>query len=96
MLDTFAYGREHHAWGGRMWLPTFFSRWEEEYRHRLAEAHGCRPRDFQIPFFGDLRKLRNDVAHRRSPTNARCDRNLASSPPIRWCERRAAAKLGED
>ncbi|MFE2958440.1 hypothetical protein [Nocardia tengchongensis] len=64
LLAALAHGSEHYAWGGRMWLPTFFSLWEEDYRHRLATAHGCKPRDFRIPFFGDLRKLRNDVAHR--------------------------------
>ncbi|MEV0081158.1 hypothetical protein AB0H58_32495 [Nocardia neocaledoniensis] len=64
ILDALATGSDHHAWGGRMWLPTFFAIWEEDYRHRLADAHGCKARDFQIPFFGDLRKLRNDVAHR--------------------------------
>ncbi|MEV0331907.1 hypothetical protein [Nocardia sp. NPDC050717] len=83
LLDALAYGSEHHAWGGRMWLPTFYSRWEEEYRHRLAEAHGCKPRDFQIPFFGDLRKLRNDVAHRGGV--ARAD-GAATCEILQWFE----------
>lgn len=83
ILDALAYGSEHHAWGGRMWLPTFFSLWEEDYRHRLAAAHGCKARDFQIPFFGDLRKLRNDVAHRGGI--ARVD-GAGTCEILRWFE----------
>lgn len=81
LLAALAYGSEHYSWGGRMWLPTFFSLWEEDYRHRLAAAHGCKPRDFQIPFFGDLRKLRNDVAHRGGV--ARAD-GAATCEVLRW------------
>ncbi|MEV6324920.1 hypothetical protein AB0M45_27615 [Nocardia sp. NPDC051787] len=39
LFNALTYGSEHHAWGGRMWLPTFFSLWEEDYRHRLAAVH---------------------------------------------------------
>jgi hypothetical protein len=83
LLDALAHGSEHHAWGGRMWLPTFFSRWEEDYRHRLADAHGCKPRDFQIPFFGDLRKLRIDVAHRGGVARAK---GAATCEILQWFE----------
>ncbi|MFE7745121.1 hypothetical protein [Nocardia sp. NPDC057455] len=83
LLDALSYGSEHHAWGGRMWLPTFFSLWEEDYRHQLAAVHECKPRDFQIPFFGDLRKLRNDVAHRGGV--ARAD-GAATCEILQWFE----------
>ncbi|WP_157101173.1 hypothetical protein [Nocardia shimofusensis] len=83
LLDALTFGSEHHAWGGRMWLPTFFSRWEEDYRHQLAAVHGCKPRDLQIPFFGDLRKLRNDVAHRGGV--ARAD-GAATCEILQWFE----------
>lgn len=64
-----------------MWLPTFFSLWEEDYRHRLADAHACKARDFQIPHFGDLRKLRNDVAHRGGIARAE---GAAACEVLRW------------
>ncbi len=81
VLDALDFGSQHYEWGGRMWLPTFFAVWEDDYRHRLAAAHQCKPRDFQIPFFGDLRKLRNDVTHRRGV--ARAD-GAASCEVLRW------------
>ncbi|MFJ2834205.1 hypothetical protein ACIO52_02465 [Nocardia sp. NPDC087230] len=47
----------------RLWVVWFYALWDEHYRHKLAEAHGCEPNAFQHDYFGDLRKLRHDTAH---------------------------------
>ncbi len=50
----------------QQWLVYLFSAWEDEYRKRLATAHGRTDKnDLQFPLLGDLRHLRNDIVHHR-------------------------------
>ncbi|MGA6208037.1 hypothetical protein ACPESR_25120 [Nocardia testacea] len=72
---------DRYGWAGRMWLPSIFAVWEEDYRLRLARLHQCKPRDLLIPYFGDLKKLRNDVTHRKG--EARAD-GAATCQVLRW------------
>jgi len=65
----------------RLWAVWFFSLWDEDYRHRLAAAHGCQARDFQHDYFGDLANLRNDIAHRKGVTRPTPYRVLKSFRP---------------
>ncbi len=48
---------------GHLWITSLYALWEEEYRPRLAIAHGRSPGDEKYDLFGDLRHLRNDVVH---------------------------------
>ncbi|PJE05239.1 hypothetical protein [Mycobacterium sp.] len=45
-------------------IVNFYTDWEEHYRSALAEVHGCDERDFQINYFGDLNRMRQDYVHR--------------------------------
>lgn len=45
-------------------IVNFYTDWEEHYRSELAEVHGCDERDFQIDYFGDLNRMRQDYVHR--------------------------------
>ena len=45
-------------------IVNFYTDWEEHYRADLATAHGCDERDFQIDYFGDLNRMRQDYVHR--------------------------------
>lgn len=71
-------------------IVTLFTAWEEEFRGRLARAHGCDKDDMQAPFFGDLRWLRIDIVHNRGRAtakySARCEtvlnRRLAPGDPV--------------
>lgn len=45
-------------------IVNFYTDWEEHYRTALAAAHGCDERDFQIDYFGDLNRMRQDYVHR--------------------------------
>ncbi|EKT76364.1 hypothetical protein WSS_A43129 [Rhodococcus opacus M213] len=47
------------------WFTYFHAIWDEQIRHRLAAAHGCKPADISIPFFGDVRLIRNDFVHKK-------------------------------
>jgi hypothetical protein len=46
-------------------IVDFYTDWEEHYRRGLAIAHGCSPYDFQIDYFGDLNRMRQDYVHNR-------------------------------
>lgn len=50
---------------GTQWLVSFYALWDEEYRPRLAAAHGVAPDLVRADLLGDLRLLRNDVVHHR-------------------------------
>lgn len=50
---------------GQQWIVFMFSMWEQEFRPRLARAHGVPLDDIRYPLLGDLRRLRNDVVHHR-------------------------------
>ena len=50
---------------GRQWIVSVYALWDEEYRPRLAEAHGRSKAEEVYPLLGDLRRLRNDVIHHR-------------------------------
>lgn len=45
-------------------IVNFYTDWEEKYRAALATVHGCDERDFQIDYFGDLNRMRQDYVHR--------------------------------
>jgi hypothetical protein len=45
-------------------IVNFYTDWEEHYRAALATVHGCDERDFQIDYFGDLNRMRQDYVHR--------------------------------
>ncbi|MFN3007209.1 hypothetical protein [Mycolicibacterium wolinskyi] len=55
-------------------IVSFYTEWEEYYRAALAQAHECSPRDFQLDYFGDLSKLRQDYVHHRGvcANSAKC------------------------
>lgn len=57
-------------------IVSFFTDWDEHYRTELANAHDCRPGDFQIDYFGDLKSMRHDYVHNRGicKSSARCQR----------------------
>ena len=35
-------------------IVSYYTEWEDHYRHELARAHGCTIYDLQINYFGDL------------------------------------------
>lgn len=47
-------------------LCTMYSLWDEEYRHRLADATGLEAKYIECPLMGDLRKIRHCVIHQKS------------------------------
>ncbi len=57
-------------------IVSFFTDWDEHYRHDLAAAHECNPGDFQVNYFGDLKSMRHDYVHNRGicKTSARNQR----------------------
>lgn len=54
------------------WFAYMHSLWDEQYRGRVAAAHGTAPdgnpwdsRDIRVPLFGDIRRIRNDFIHNK-------------------------------
>lgn len=54
------------------WFAYMHSLWDEQYRGRVAVAHGTapdgdpwEPRDIRVPLFGDIRRIRNDFIHNK-------------------------------
>ena len=60
------------------WVVTFFTEWELNYRHRLAQIHGCPDRAVRSTLMRDLGYMRNDYAH---------NRGIASSKQKKKCKR---------
>jgi hypothetical protein len=60
-------------------IVDFFTDWEEYYRVELARVHGCSRHDFQIEYFGDLSKIRQDYVHNRGLC-----RNSARCRTLKW------------
>ncbi|WP_133147254.1 hypothetical protein [Mycolicibacterium novocastrense] len=46
-------------------IVDFYTDWEEYYREALADAQQCSKYDFQIDYFGDVSRLRQDYVHHR-------------------------------
>lgn len=51
-------------------IVDFYTDWEEYYRRELAAAHECSHYDFQIDYFGDLNRMRQDYVHNRGVCSA--------------------------
>lgn len=66
---------------GRQWVVSVYALWEEEYRPRLAKAHGRDPAEEMYPLLGDLRRIRNDVVHHRGIATAD---NTGHCEVLRW------------
>lgn len=47
----------------QQWIVTTFAIWEDHFRPRIATAAGLEPEDIGLPVIGDLRHMRNDIAH---------------------------------
>lgn len=47
-------------------LCTMYSLWDEDYRHRIANATGHEAAYLQYPLMGDLRKIRHCIIHQKS------------------------------
>lgn len=60
-------------------VVDFYTDWEEHYRVELAKAHQCNRYDFQINYFGDLSKLRQDYVHKRGICS-----NSAHCNTLKW------------
>jgi hypothetical protein len=60
-------------------IVDFYTDWEEHYRVELAKAHQCNKYDFQINYFGDLSKLRQDYVHKRGICS-----NSAHCNTLKW------------
>lgn len=60
-------------------IVDFYTDWEEYYRVELARVHGCSRHDFQIEYFGDLSKIRQDYVHNRGLC-----RNSARCKTLKW------------
>lgn len=65
------------------WFTYMYALWEEQYRIRLATAHGADDGgipwtrfDIIHPLFGDIRNVRNDVVHKHGIVSASADNNL--------------------
>jgi hypothetical protein len=60
-------------------IVSFFTDWDEHYRHELALTHDCNPGDFQINYFGDLKSMRHDYVHNRGIC-----KTSARNQQLRW------------
>lgn len=47
-------------------LCTMYALWDENYRHRIAEASGHEAKYIECPLMGDLRKIRHCIIHQKS------------------------------
>ncbi|MEU3475321.1 hypothetical protein [Rhodococcus sp. NPDC006774] len=61
------------------WIVSFYARWEEHFRKRLADAHGCDVEAVICPPLGDLRHLRNLVVHNGGEVDSRWRRSQVFS-----------------
>jgi hypothetical protein len=66
---------------GRQWIVSLYALWEDEYRRRLAKAHGRSKEEEKYPLLGDLRYLRNDVVHHHGIASAE---NTGRCEVLRW------------
>ena len=70
------------------WFTYMYALWEEQYRIRLAKAHGADDEgspwtrfDISQELFGDIRNIRNDVVHKHGVVDA-----SASNTLLTWFE----------
>ena len=76
------------------WFAYMHSLWDEQYRGRVAAAHGTAPdgspwdlRDIRVPIFGDIRRIRNDFIHNKGIV----DEASETEVPTWFTEGKAAA-----
>ncbi|QDL35662.1 hypothetical protein [Serratia liquefaciens] len=50
-------------------LCMIYALWDETYRHKFADAHGCKPGEIFCPLMGDLRKIRHCISHHKAIVN---------------------------
>ncbi|WKG08181.1 hypothetical protein QX204_24380 [Nocardia sp. PE-7] len=69
------------------WFVYIFALWDEQYRDRLAAAHGPADDgepwtrfDVRVPLFGDIRAIRNDFVHKRGIAN-----ESSGNTVLPWC-----------
>lgn len=63
LLREVSVGGTIHARLTQQLIVTLFTGWDAHHRARIAEARGVKPADLTTAYFGDLRLLRNDIAH---------------------------------
>lgn len=60
-------------------IVDFYTDWEEYYRGELAKLHQCSEYNFQIDYFGDLNRMRQDYVHNRGVCS-----NSAHCAKLKW------------
>lgn len=68
---------------GRQWLISVYTEWDTSFRPRLARALGTDLDKIHVSVYGDLRRLRHDLVHRRGVASAD---NSGRCEVLRWAE----------
>lgn len=63
LLREVSVGGNIHARLTQQLIVTVFTGWEAYHRARIAEVQGVKADELTSDYFGDLRHLRNDIAH---------------------------------
>ena len=90
LVAEMADGGPTHCRMTQQWIVRVYTGWDAEFRKRVAAAHGVDVNGVQADFFGDLRRLRNDIVHHRGVVTknngARCktisNRRLTPGDPV--------------
>lgn len=74
LLREVSVGGNIHARLTQQLIVTVFTGWDAHHRAQIAEARGVKTDELKSDYFGDLRLLRNDIAHSRGLTkrSVRC------------------------
>ncbi|MER6975140.1 hypothetical protein ABT304_29040 [Nocardioides sp. NPDC000445] len=65
LLREVSMGGMIHARLTQQLIVTVFTGWDAHHRARIATARGLETDELRSDYFGDLRLLRNDIAHSR-------------------------------
>jgi hypothetical protein len=67
---------------GQQWAVLVASRWEHEYRPRLAAALEVPKNELAVPIMGDVVRMRNDIVHHHGVATLS---NACRAEVLTWC-----------
>ena len=95
LLDNLKVGGEFEDLNAKAFVVMIFHRWDEQFRHKMAQVFSVPKNGVQCDLLGDVRHIRNAAIHENSTIDQETIDKLKMLPSIWELKPRQTENYGE-